>query len=89
MDKLKKDILKLPYKFVPRTFFENYQKKEWISVKDKLPSKNEYVLAFDGNNMCVCWTDIGSHDYLFMFGMNSRSQFKNVTHWMPLPEPPK
>jgi hypothetical protein len=61
---------------------------EWISVKDRLPNNNQWVLAFNGNDMCVCWTDISHHDYLFMFGLSHRSQFQNVTHWMPLPELP-
>ena len=61
---------------------------QWISVKDKLPTHNEWVLAFDGSKMGVCWADISSYDYLFMFGMDSTQQFKRVTYWMPLPEPP-
>lgn len=61
---------------------------KWISVKDRLPSHNEWILAFDGEKMCVCWFDLSYHDYLFMFGMSSSQQFRNVTHWMPLPEPP-
>ena len=58
---------------------------EWISVKDRLPEKWEDVL------ICNCYSEVdtdmiwenpsGSFEFYFEGG--------NVTHWMPLPEPPK
>jgi hypothetical protein len=62
---------------------------QWIEVKNALPDNNEWVLAFNGHDMCVCWIDIHNDSYVFMFGMGSQNQFKNVTHWIPLPETPK
>lgn len=62
---------------------------DWIKTSERLPNHNEYVLAFNGHDMCVCWVNIGYTDYLFMYGTSSRQQFKNVTHWMPLPEIPE
>lgn len=67
----------------------NTRHSPWISVKDRLPENNEWILAFNGKDNCVCWIDIGNNDYLFMYGMGSQCQFRNVTHWMPLPSPPK
>jgi hypothetical protein len=77
---------------------------EWISVKDRLPEYNPagtakaYWVAYDTNKgkhiqiaiysdykfatttelpPCVTWRDYEYH------------KIKNVTHWMPLPEPPQ
>ena len=63
--------------------------QEWISVKDRLPEKNRKAVL-----IALRWkeTDIGWYD------KNDKcwqSEFINsygdgdVTHWMPLPEPPK
>ena len=63
---------------------------EWISVEDRLPSIGETVIFFG-----VAGVMVG-----FFSGHNTRhSVWKShsgyvlwddeVTHWMPLPEPPK
>ena len=54
--------------------------QEWISVKDRLPdeTKDEYVLV-------VC-------DYHGKIKVETRKMWhidSVVTHWMPLPQPPK
>ncbi len=51
--------------------------QEWISVKDRLPEENEIILAW----VATC------RDLHFCFG--SEVSGLEVTHWMPLPEPPK
>lgn len=63
---------------------------EWVSVKDRLPENFQTVLMArtDGTIYCHmycentqtdgCWVD----DYLNWFSVY------DVTHWMPLPEPP-
>ena len=67
---------------------------EWISVKEKLPDHLQIVLAINLNDtMAVVRCDHhvnGSKliDYVFMWP-DLRFQFMNITHWMPLPEPPK
>lgn len=59
---------------------------EWISVKNKLPQKWENVLCFykyepDSPNV-VC-------ENTYLGGGMWMSETDKVTHWMPLPEPPK
>ena len=63
---------------------------EWISVKDEMPEVHEEVLVYNKggsspNTIGVAWIE-GS-------GMTSfdhaEGGYYDVTHWMPLPEPPK
>lgn len=65
---------------------------EWICVKDRLPEIGQWVLVFDAADergyMSVwtreededgdCWSD----------GQGWWQPLAEVTHWMPLPEPP-
>jgi len=76
---------------------------EWISVKEKLPDKSGNYVAAYGNSerryVCQIWAQLhgdgslawqwdeyegGDEDDLIPF---SQSHYQ-VTHWMPLPEPP-
>ncbi len=63
---------------------------EWISVKDRLPEKNgRYITTVckykDEIDVFDLWYEdddwyIDEGDYMYEY---------EVTHWMPLPEPPK
>ena len=55
---------------------------EWISVKDKLPEKNDRYLTLDSfpNNYKI-GVSTGSFE-------NGGWVSTSITHWMPLPEPP-
>jgi len=68
---------------------------EWISVEDRLPPIDTEVLVFSHGNMNVCslirpdeemadvvWED----DYGYW---DDDEGVAAVTHWMPLPKPPK
>ena len=63
------------------------RKPKWIPVTERLPENGEYVLCFcRANIVCVLRRDKGGDWYenpthVYMSGF--------VTHWMPLPEPPK
>ena len=67
---------------------------EWISVKDRLPDRDCKVLGF------ICLPSGGRWvDLLFYSGMRNvfilwantgiTYNHNEVTHWMPLPEPPE
>lgn len=69
---------------------------EWISVKEKLPFKNDnsqIMCLVYGPHIGICcrpyneyhevWDDEDYDDYF------SDAVDGKVTHWMPLPEPPK
>jgi hypothetical protein len=67
----------------------------WISVKDRLPEvgtskKRNEVLIYDAENEEVM---IGIYLYsqptFPVFGIFGRGQVFEITHWQPLPKPPK
>ena len=61
--------------------YRKVERGEWISVEDRLPDNNGRVLVYLGNNHHVK-TDTDRY-----FGYWARWG-ENVTHWVPLPEPP-
>lgn len=57
----------------------------WIPVGEALPKEGERVLCCTRNKKGAANIVLGYYmDGLWRVGMNS-----NVTHWMPLPEPPE
>lgn len=60
--------------------------ESWISVKDKLPGKDQDVIVHrESGVMCYTYT----YENGRWFGYGSPYESKDITHWMPLPEPPK
>ena len=61
---------------------------KWISVKDRLPEAGTKALCYlkRGEYWTAVWDDCG--DDLWSDGEAWCSNGE-VTHWMPLPEPPK
>ena len=58
--------------------------QEWISVKDRLPEKDEIVIICTDKNFIYAGELIGDTWFL-----DNDSWTATVTHWMPLPLPPK
>ncbi len=59
----------------------------WISVKDKLPESRIPVLLSDGYQMCIGWFNTQRKEFIQVNTWDNLTEL--VTHWMPLPEPPK
>lgn len=62
----------------------------WISVKDRLPEESGKVLVYckDGYMSAVHYS--AKHQQFNNFdACAKRDEVWDVTHWMPLPEPPK
>ena len=82
------DIFSEPVKTYAKLAIEALEKEngitmqEWISVKDRLPEQGEEAIciAADGDMMIGKYTEWG-----WMFPC----YFEDLTHWMPLPEPPE
>ena len=58
--------------------------QEWISVKDRLPKADEIVIICTEKGFVYAGDLIGDTWFL-----DNDSWTANVTHWMPLPTPPK
>jgi hypothetical protein len=68
---------------------------EWISVKDRLPETYDLVLMtnIESKHLEDHWVCAGSMNrkkvWYNQFQDNNSDCSVRVTHWMPLPEPPK
>lgn len=59
----------------------------WISVKDRLPDVGKIVLAFGKRSATTgMFQGINKRNELWWWKEHT---IKYVSHWMPLPEPPK
>ena len=62
--------------------------QKWIPISERLPEAGETVLCLISSKECwvTTWNEIG--DRMWSDGESWASE-TFVTHWMPLPEPPK
>ena len=58
---------------------------KWISVKDRLPQVGLDVLFVCENKQY----GVGAYSDTYRDFFSGQFSVKNVTHWMPLPQPPK
>lgn len=58
----------------------------WISVKDRLPKENKWVLGSDGSIYEVIYTHLDDDETKQY--VNSDGKPIEITHWMELPELP-
>lgn len=56
---------------------QNAPCSKWISVKERLPDNGQYVLAYSEDD-----------DFMTVEARHKFDAFQ-ITHWMPLPEPPE
>lgn len=59
------------------------EKYRWRDVGEELPGHMEYVSCLNnyGKNLCAYW------DEREQFFIDYQDNFRDVTHWMPLPQP--
>ena len=63
---------------------------KWISVKDELPPRELNILAVNGHGRIKIMALWKKEDKRWTWIEDSRFTHRNdITHWMPLPEPPK
>ena len=65
------------------------QRMQWVNVGERLPEHNQIVdVIYDHRRETdVLFTDLGWNQYFWNPEMGRF--IDGVTHWMPLPEPPK
>ena len=68
---------------------------EWISVEDRMPINTDNILAFNGyggvGEYDIMYYTVHSkiHKWAFYYDYDRSEEIVEITHWMPLPEPPK
>ena len=80
--------------FVTNLLSHGVTVQEWIPVTERLPEEGEYVLCvlkgFNyGGKIQVCKFVPADKFKDKPYFEHFRNGFPSVTHWMPLPEPPK
>lgn len=72
------------------------KKSQWIDVEDRLPATDDAVLAIASGKPMTNITLDGAYVLASYFSEDGWSideypewEAANVTHWMPLPDPPK
>ena len=63
--------------------------QEWISVDDRLPEPWKQVLIYSLHDFCESAVYIGVPGKWRVTWNHEMLDADSVTHWMPLPEPPK
>ena len=63
--------------------------QEWISVKDRLPEIGRSVIVYNAPAKCAAEAMYKGEGRFLQFRWSARLQEHEVTHWMPLPQPPK
>ena len=63
--------------------------QEWISANDRLPEHGGVVLCFMkfGEQRILQWDEVSS--WWIGYGHGDDWQKTDVTHWQPMPQPPK
>lgn len=68
---------------------KRYAENQWISVKDRLPELGQKVIAVFQDSGGSIADQARYRDDMFDFSGWCNVQMESVTHWMPLPAPPK
>lgn len=66
----------------------------WISVEDRFPENNQRLLVVEYGEVFPAYFEAARESWIGHIPNRFRlygtdGHFDNVTHWMPLPEPPQ
>ena len=65
---------------------------KWIKCSDRFPEHDQYSLCWDGTDIYLLKFEQrsdGRHKKRYgIFDCCDDNYFNEITHWMPLPEPP-
>ena len=75
--------------FVTNLLSHGVTVQEWIPVTERLPEKGEEVLVFDTRENWTGFARLRPDETWTALGFDFPFDLGEVTHWMPLPEPPK
>jgi uncharacterized protein DUF551 len=68
---------------------------EWININNELPMRDQPIIGFfkDGDIYIVSrcnWVGTCNSWHFLPQNLDANdTEFENLTHWMPLPKPPK
>lgn len=66
---------------------------EWISVKDRLPNEEEIFLVYNGKSndsyIELGFWNLDKKRFEYYDNEDYGLEMYDITHWMPLPKPPK
>ena len=61
------------------------EQTKWISVEDELPNTDRPIIMYGEDYVMIGFYFLDK----FRDALNIQNQIVNITHWQPLPEPPK
>lgn len=89
MAEMKFDIKKVVDGAIKEFKHQGYNVSKWISCKEKMPDDGVNVLIYAGNRMIsLAWYD-KDMGYFYICDSDYKYNSLDVTHWQPVPEPPK
>ena len=77
------------YEFADCILANGVTVQEWISVDDRLPEPWKQVLIYSRHDFCEVALYIGIPGKWRVTWNHDMLDADSVTHWMPLPQPPK
>jgi hypothetical protein len=72
---------------LPKGYEMTITPQPWIPVTERLPKAGDTVLVSEYRDLLLAWLNFSTEAGTAYFSAPGRSNFQ-VTHWMPLPEPP-
>lgn len=62
---------------------------KWVDIKDRLPEVDTEVLAYVGKYNSIQIMSLDKNNRWWDYEANAVEEYWRITHWMPLPQPPK